>query len=452
PAVDFVEEEKVVGLDATYQLGSYYSSSLSYGGSNNVYFLWQGANDLCHYKTGTVPNDTYLEPSGENIEACTTPLPNYLLNINFASVNSMEFSLSGLPQGASTRNLKAYWDKSNMCYVGDLSGPNFNYAMFDPSKPNNVLQQCTNNTAPLYANINISGHDVRITNGTPTCHEDPLPVPGTYYGFAWNSSNYYFPLGGYPASPKLPECSDNPPTNPTLPTTPVLATITTTGVQGNWNAVLDWSDVSGSTSYKVYKNGNLLTTVTNSNYTDSALSNSSNSYYIQACNSLGCSTNSNTQSINSPSNIPSIPNWTSTNATGVQGNWNAVLDWSDSPTATSYKLYKNGNLYTTVSSSNFNDTSLVLTPASYYVQACNSFGCSNSSTTQTLNAPSNIPSVPTWTTVKATGTTDNWNAVLDWSDVSGVDSYKVYKNGNLLTTVSTSNYSDSGLSNSSNSY
>jgi fibronectin type 3 domain-containing protein len=127
--------------------------------------------------------------------------------------------------------------------------------------------------------------------------------------------------------------------------------------------------------------------VTSTSYTNTGLaSNTTYYYYVEACDSYGCSGASNQASATTtgppaaPTNLSAKP----VSATEVN------LSWTGSSGATSYSVFRSTSISFTPSSSNqiasgvsttpYADTGLAAkTTYYYYVEACNSYGCSGPS-------------------------------------------------------------------------
>jgi len=169
----------------------------------------------------------------------------------------------------------------------------------------------------------------------------------------------------------------------------------TTKVEVSWNAA------SGATYYKVFRNTSnthtgetaLTTSATSSPYDDtSATPGTTYWYWVQACNSAGCSGYSSNDTgyravtITPPSEPTGVAASDDTYTTKVEVSWSAASG------ATYYKVFRNTiNTHvgeTTLTSSHtaspYDDTSA--TPGTtywYWVQACNSGGCSGYSSYDT---------------------------------------------------------------------
>ncbi|WP_295101906.1 PA14 domain-containing protein [uncultured Candidatus Kuenenia sp.] len=112
------------------------------------------------------------------------------------------------------------------------------------------------------------------------------------------------------------------------------------------------------------------------------------------------------------------------------------LNWSAASNATSYDVYRNGSLYYSgVSGTQFINSANITsgTSYSYYVQAKNSYGSTNSNTVSAtaITCVSNMPGSITdlTATAECDGTTSQIR--LNWSAASNATSYDVYRNGSL---------------------
>jgi len=202
---------------------------------------------------------------------------------------------------------------------------------------------------------------------------------------------------------------------------------------------LNWSSVSGASSYEVYRDGSLVTTTTLTSHTDNGLtSGTSYCYRIVACNDCGCSSQG-TQACTSTTGIPSSPGAPSGSASCTSIN----LSWSSVSGADSYKVFRGGSQIASTSSISYNDTGLSMgTSYTYALQACNSCGCSSTGSSASYTT-GNIPSVPSTPSVGSPGCS---SLTISWSSVSGASSYKIYRGGSQIASPSSSPYTDSGLS------
>ncbi len=145
---------------------------------------------------------------------------------------------------------------------------------------------------------------------------------------------------------------------------------------------------------------------------------------------------------------PSVPTVTATPVNGHQINlsWNAS---TDNVGTTGYKLYRNGTFVTNVTTgTSYGDTGLTdATTYSYTVAAYDAAGNTSAQSAPAAAATPDVtaPNVPTGlgaTAVSSSQINLSWAAPTDNVGVTG---YKVYRSGILLTTVTGTSYSNTGL-------
>ncbi|SEF77981.1 chitinase [Nonomuraea solani] len=150
---------------------------------------------------------------------------------------------------------------------------------------------------------------------------------------------------------------------------------------------------------------------------------------------------------------PSVPG--NLRSTGVTNN-SVALAWNastDNVGVTGYEIYRGGTLVTTVTGTTHTDTGLTANTAyNYTVRARDAAGNrsanSNSvsaTTTGGGGTDTTAPSVPG--NLRSTGVTNNsvalaWNASTDNVGVTG---YEIYRGGTLVTTVTGTTHTDTGL-------
>lgn len=149
-----------------------------------------------------------------------------------------------------------------------------------------------------------------------------------------------------------------------------------------------------------------------------------------------------TQAPTAPSNL-AVSN---VSGTSLTLNWTAS---TDNIAVTGYDVYSNGTLLTTVTSTTANITGLVQgTTYNFYVKAKDAAGnvSTTSNTISTTTLDMQAPTAPTGlaaTDIKGTSLTLRWTPSTDNVGVAG---YDVYKDGALLTTVTTNEANITGLS------
>ena len=181
-------------------------------------------------------------------------------------------------------------------------------------------------------------------------------------------------------------------------------------------------------------------------------------YKLNACNSYGCSVDSNIVSITftastfaaTPSNLSALVNGSS-----------VILNWTDNANnETEYKVYQlasDGSVLAQIgfglaaNSTSYTHSAVTAGTYKYRVNACTT-GCSLSSNQPTVTvsgsggSDTSAPSTPTGLSAI---TTSSSQINLSWSastDNVGVASYAIYRNGAIWYTTSNTSYSDTGLS------
>ncbi|OPH61731.1 hypothetical protein BC351_00375 [Paenibacillus ferrarius] len=159
----------------------------------------------------------------------------------------------------------------------------------------------------------------------------------------------------------------------TIPLVPTGLTATA----GNGQVTLNWTAVSGATSYNVYRGGTKVSNPATNTITDNGLINgTAYSYTVSAVNSAGESAQSSAINSTPLLAIPATP----TGLTVVSGDAKNVVTWNVSSGATSYKLYRDGTSIGAPSTNGLTDTGLTNgTSYAYKVSAVNGAGESTQS-------------------------------------------------------------------------
>jgi len=241
---------------------------------------------------------------------------------------------------------------------------------------------------------------------------------------------------------------------PTAPTNLAASSIAQTTLTLGWTASTDNVAVTG---YDIYKNGTLLTTVTTTSYNVTGLTAATAyTFYVKAKDAAGnvsvaSSTVSTTTLAAADTQVPTAP--TSLSASSI-AQTTLTLGWTastDNVGVTGYDVYKNGTLLTSVTTTTYSVTGLTAgTTYTFYVKAKDAAGnvsaaSSTISATTTAATDTQAPTSPTSLTLSNITQT---SATLTWSastDNVGVTGYKVYKNGTLLGTTTSTTYSFTGL-------
>lgn len=148
---------------------------------------------------------------------------------------------------------------------------------------------------------------------------------------------------------------------------------------------LNWTASSGATSYDIYRNGSLYASdITGTQFLNTYLitPGTSYSYYVKAKNIAGTTNNSNGTKTGTA--VACVPGAFTVSATATcSGSTSAInITWTASANATSYDIYRNGNLYAQdVTGTSFLNTYLITagTTYTYYLKAKNSAGTTNNS-------------------------------------------------------------------------
>ncbi len=314
----------------------------------------------------------------------------------------------------------------------------------------------TDNVGVIEYQVYINGTLVGGTTSATSIHASTLSE-NTTYTFTITSkdaANNYSPLS-------TPLTITTPQDNPSAPTNLVLISKTHNSVAIQWTAPVVTGGLSPIASYEIYVNGTFAgTTLSATSITANGLTPASTyTFTVKAKNVLGhLSSSSNPLSVTTDAapdtQAPTAP--TSLNAPIAEITTNSLnLYWTastDNVGVVEYQVFKNGVLITgTITSTSVPITGL--TPATTYtftVKAKDAAGnlsplsTSLSATTKTP-ADTTSPTAPTGLTssnITQTSATISWTASTDNVGVTG---YDVYKNGTLVTSVTSTTASLTGL-------
>lgn len=255
-----------------------------------------------------------------------------------------------------------------------------------------------------------------IFNSDPTFYNTVTAVPNVISERSINSAFHVF-LGGVDPYPAVP-------TN-----------LLTNGINSNGFTV-NWSAISGATSYDlIIDNGTPINLSNANSYTVTGLvAGTTHTWKVRANkNTLNSSYTSN-QSIVTTPNIPSSLSTTNISGTGFTANW------SDVSGATSYDISINNGNNINVSGTSYIATGLTGTTHTWKVRANNTTSSAFSSN-QTVNAI--VPATPTGLTTSAI-TLSGFTA--SWTPVSGATSYDIIiDNGTNINIASGTTYTATGL-------
>jgi chitodextrinase len=241
---------------------------------------------------------------------------------------------------------------------------------------------------------------------------------------------------------------------PTAPTGLSSASITQSTFTLSWTAA---TDTVGVTGYKIFNNGALLGTSTTTNYAVTALSsNTSYSFTVSAYDAAA--NNSVLSTALSITTLTAIDTTAPTAPTDLISNSITLstfsLSWTastDSVGVTGYKIFNNGALLGTSSTTNYAVTSLTSNTTYSFTVSAYDAAANNSVLSTAL-------SITTLTTIDTTAPTAPTNLIsnsitqstfsLSWTastDSVGVTGYKIYKDGILLGTSTTTSFAVTGL-------
>ena len=212
-------------------------------------------------------------------------------------------------------------------------------------------------------------------------------------------------------------------------------------VAGDASVGLSWSAVAGATSYEVRRGGLLISTVSQTTYADSGLTNGvTYTYTVTAKNAAATSAASSVVAATPMVAAPASP----TGLAATAGDARVSLAWNAVATATSYSVLRNGVAIGTTASTTFIDlTAINGTTYSYAVIAINAGGSSAASLAVSATPVAAVIPVPSG----LVATPGDAQVALTWTATAGAVSYQVLRGGVLIATPTTNSYVDSGVSN-----
>ena len=238
-------------------------------------------------------------------------------------------------------------------------------------------------------------------NGTTTTFQDGTVAPNTAYTYtvaafdaAGNNSGQSAPLPV--TTPPIP--TDNDP--PSVPTNLRTTSITYMAVSLAWDAS---TDNVGVTTYTIYRDGTLLTSVngTTTTYQDNAVAaNSSYAYTVEAFDAAGHGSGQSaslpvtTPPVPQDNNPPSVPaNLRTTNIT-----YSAVsLAWdgsTDNVGVTTYTIYRNGALVGSVNGATTTYNDNTVSSGTSYAYTVEAFDAAANGSGQSASLPVTVPTPP----------------------------------------------------------
>lgn len=223
----------------------------------------------------------------------------------------------------------------------------------------------------------------------------------------------------------------------------------------SWTASLDNVAVTG---YRIFRNSQLLSTVGTASFSDTTVQGGQTySYSVSAFDAANNQSTSTTLVVNTPSapdtTAPTVPGNLHTTSTPKSSNvslaWNASID---NVSVTGYRVYRDSQLLSTVTTTSFSDTTVQDGQNyTYAVRAIDAANNQSNSATLVVATPSaadtTAPSAPANLIATSAPTSSTVSIAWDAStDNIGVTGYKVYRDNSLVTTTTGLSYTNIGLS------
>ncbi len=246
--------------------------------------------------------------------------------------------------------------------------------------------------------------------------------------------------GGRPSPDFMPPSAPS-----TLSAAPVASPLS---IDLSWGAS---TDDTGPVSYRVYRNGALVATVSSTEWADSSIAAGTTYTYsvraIDAAGNLGAETSATIAADFSPPAAPSSLTavWAG-DPSRVELTWPAA---TDDLGVVAYEVSRDGTVLGTTSSTAFTDPAVApSTTYSYAVVAIDPGGNRSDPVSTAVTTPDDTaaPSRPSGLTAKAAGNPRRvklaWSASTDNVAVTG---YQVYRDGVVIATVGVTSYTDTAV-------
>lgn len=384
------------------------------------------------------------------------------VSVSWSSNNIWSTSITDT--AGNNRMMKGYLDTSNTSTTSvTISGLPASYTVYvycdgdngSTTKTGRYTIGSTTITATDNANTNFSGTFTQANNSAGNyvvfTNQTASSITVTAAGTSTDSGPRA-PINGIQIVPT----STTPP--PAAPTGLTATAVSSTQIN------LAWTASGGATGYNVkvatVSGGPYITIasgITATTYSDTSAAPGVTSYYVvSAFNSGGESANSTQASAMTP---PAAP----TGLSATAGNAQVSLAWTASTGTTSYNVKRatvNGGPYTTIASpttTSYTDTTAVNGTTYYYVVAATNAAGTSTNSTQVSATPSapTVPAAPSG----LTATAGKRKISLAWNASSGAISYNAKRSSvsggpytTIATGITTTSYTDSGLSTGSTYY
>ena len=296
---------------------------------------------------------------------------------------------------------------------------------------------------------------------------DLLPNTGyTYRVAACNESGCSIFTRGSATTLPASVTPPNPVTSPAVPDSPSSIRAGSLSLTAT---SITWDSVDGATSYQVYNNDKLVTTINHpatTSYTVTNLSpNTVYTYSVKACNDSGCSASIEVTFVTTSIGVSGAPQVSVVTSTIGQAMPSLNVSWGRIRGVTSYQIFDAaGDKIATVPVPTINYVAEDLSADTLYEhkvrgcytssvpastpgssEVCGDFSEVGSATTP----PVAIPSVPASPSSIRTGSLNLTATSISWDRVDAATSYQVHNNDKLVTTINhpaTTSYTVTNLS------
>jgi fibronectin type 3 domain-containing protein len=305
-----------------------------------------------------------------------------------------------------------------------------------PAAPTNLVATPGNATVTLTWSASTGATSYKVYRGATLL----TTQAGTSYvdSAVSNGTAYTYTVVAYRLNSSASAASSPATATPVAP--PLSSPTGLAATPSDTKVTLTWSSVSGATSYQVLRGGSLLATTPTPSYVDTAVVNGTTySYTVIALGAGAPSAPTAAVTATPAAAIAGAP----TGLSGVAGDKIATLTWTAVPSATSYKLYRDGVLVASPTGNTYTDSNLTNGQTySYTVSAIVSVESAKSAPV-TVTPFVLTPAAPAGLT--ATG--GNKQVSLSWTGSANATGYKVYRGAALVATQAGTTFVDTGLTN-----